>query len=105
MLLSGFRHPRQDRGKSGCAANVSQHYRREIRDWISLSVRAFRGGQSKVEENLAKQSTNAKSVCLPSNSSLRGPQARGNPDGLSASFVVPENGTAAWIATLLRASQ
>jgi hypothetical protein len=34
----------------------------------------------------------------------RGREHRGNPDGLSASFVVPENGTAAWIATSLRSS-
>jgi hypothetical protein len=38
---------------------------------------------------------------------LQGPQTRGNPvlangaNGLSAYFAIPENGTAAWIATSL----
>jgi hypothetical protein len=38
-------------------------------------------------------------------SSLRGPQARGNPDGLSVCLAAPDDQTAAWIATSLRASQ
>jgi hypothetical protein len=40
-----------------------------------------------------------------STSSLRGPQARGNPDGLSDGFGVPGNGSAGWIAASLRSSQ
>jgi hypothetical protein len=38
------------------------------------------------------------------NPSLRGPQARGNPGGLSAFFGVSENRTAVWIAASLRSS-
>jgi hypothetical protein len=64
-----------------------------------------KGVRSKVEEKSAKQSVSANPMRSPLISSLRGPQARGNPNGLSAPFAVPENGTAVWIATALRASQ
>ncbi|MDR2637579.1 MAG: hypothetical protein LBB55_04505, partial [Zoogloeaceae bacterium] len=49
-------------------------------------------------KNLAERSASAKSMHSTPISSLRGPQARGNPDGLSACFAVPENGTAARLA-------
>ncbi|MDR2637746.1 MAG: DUF1493 family protein [Zoogloeaceae bacterium] len=37
------------------------------------------------------QDANQRNKDSPSSSSLRGPQARGNPDGLSACFAIPEN--------------
>jgi hypothetical protein len=42
-------------------------------------------------KNLAKQSASAKSMRSPSNSSLRGPQARGSLNSFSACFAAPEN--------------
>jgi hypothetical protein len=41
----------------------------------------------------------------PPPSSLRRPQARGNPDGLASCRSASESGTAAWIAASMRSSQ
>jgi hypothetical protein len=55
--------------------------------------------QSKVEEKSAKRSTSAKLMRLPSSSSLRGAQRRGNPDGDSVFWNDKASGKAVWIAT------
>jgi hypothetical protein len=73
-----------------------------------LSRRPEKGWQrvhEKWRENLAKQSVNAKSVRSPANASKAKREHRGNPDGLSDCYTVPENGTAAWIAMLLRSGE
>jgi hypothetical protein len=63
--------------------------------------------QLKVEEKPC-QAKRERKICALTFKLVRhceGVSAVGNPDGLSACLAVPENGTAAWIATSLRASQ
>ena len=60
-------------------------------------------GTPQAAGNVPKEIQTDVAVRLPS--SLRGPQARGNPCSLAACSSVPGNWTAAWIAMALRASQ
>jgi hypothetical protein len=55
-------------------------------------------------KNLSSKARTQNLMRSPSTSSFSGPLARGNPDGLSICFVLPENGTAVGKATSLRSS-